>query len=367
MIPEIDTSQRPFVLIWELTQACDLACKHCRADAQTNRHPAELTTEEGKRLLDTIRSFGSKQLLVLSGGDPLRRDDAIELIEYGLAQDLLVTLTPSGTHSLTPDVIERLAASGIRRLALSLDGATARSHDAFRGEPGSFETTIRAAEAARDAGLPIQINTTVCDETVADLPGILDRVEALDAALWSVFFLVPVGRGTVLDSITPDHAERIMEWLVDRTRALEIDIKTTEAPHFRRVMLQAGAASPSDTTTADSIGRRSGIGAGDGFAFISHVGEVFPSGFLPHSVGNVRKDSIVDIYREAPLLQQLRDTDELRGKCGACEFRHVCGGSRSRAWAETGDPLESDPLCPYVPEEYSGPLPGGPISNEGYP
>ena len=355
---DFEPGERPFVLIWELTQACDLACKHCRAEARPERHPDELSTEEGKRLIDDIRSFGPNQLLVLSGGDPLWRDDAVELIEYGLDQGLLVTLTPSGTRSLTPAVVEHLAELGVRRLALSIDGGSARTHDEFRQEAGSFQQTVRAAEAATEVGLPLQINTTGCAETGGELPAIVDLVEELGAVLWSVFFLVPVGRGAVLDQIPPEDAESVMRWLLDVADDRGIGVKTTEAPHYRRVAIQTAAESTStDARPDDAIGRRSGIGAGNGFAFISHTGEVYPSGFLPRSVGNVTDRSIVDIYREAPLLRRLRDPATFRGKCGACEFRHVCGGSRSRAWAVTGDPLASDPLCPYVPEGYTGPMP----------
>lgn len=343
----IDTASRPLVLVWEVTQACTLSCKHCRADAKPDRHPDELTTAEGKTLLDEARAFGESQLVVLSGGDPLARDDLLELVDYGTNQGLLMTLTPSGTDSLTPGVIDDLVAADLRRMALSLDGATAAAHDEFRGEPGSFEQTIAAAEAAREAGLPLQINTTVCRETVSELPAIRELVQDLGAVLWSVFFLVPVGRGRVLSPVSPDRAEAIMEWLVEVQEESGFRIKTTEAPHYRRVAHQYHD---------ESIGR-AGITAGDGFAFVSHVGEVYPSGFLPASAGNVREGSVVDLYRDSTLFTSLRDPDALRGKCGACPFKQVCGGSRSRAHAYTGDPLESDPLCAYVPPEYDGPLP----------
>ncbi|GAB6859985.1 TIGR04053 family radical SAM/SPASM domain-containing protein [Haloplanus litoreus] len=353
----IDTDRRPFVLVWELTRACELTCKHCRADAQPERHPDELTTAEGKALLDEARRFGENQLVVLSGGDPLARDDTVELVEYGAEQGLLMTLTPSGTASLTPERVDALAEAGARRLAVSVDGGSRAAHDEFRGEPGSFDATVRAAEAAREAGLPLQINTTVCAETVGELPAIRDLVADLDAVLWSVFFLVPIGRGAVLDAIDPARAERVMEWLVDVEATADFGIKTTEAPHYRRVALQRRDGEAGDGDAVDAIGRRVGITAGDGFAFVSHVGDVFPSGFLPVSAGNVRETGLVDCYRTADLFTDLRDPDALRGKCGACEFRGVCGGSRSRAYAETGDPLASDPLCAYVPDGYDGPLP----------
>ncbi|ELZ89367.1 TIGR04053 family radical SAM/SPASM domain-containing protein [Haloferax sulfurifontis] len=352
----IDTSRRPFVLVWEVTQACDLACDHCRADATPARHPDELTSAEGTRLLEQAREFGPGQLVVLSGGDPLARPDLVDLVEYGTDLGLRMTLTPSGTSSLTPETVADLADAGVRRMALSLDGATAASHDAFRGEDGSFEQTVAAARAAREAGLPLQINTTVCAETVAELPALCDLVADLGAVLWSVFFLVPVGRGRVLDPISPERAERVMEWLTEVSEDAPFGVKTTEAPHYRRVAIQR-RRDASDAPPTDGIGRRLGITAGDGFAFVSHTGELFPSGFLPASAGNVRDGGLVERYRESDLFRSLRDRDALGGKCGACEFRHVCGGSRSRAYAHTGDPLASDPLCAYVPAEYDGPMP----------
>ncbi len=338
----MDTSRRPVVLIWELTQACDLTCDHCRADAQPARHPDELTTREGKRLLDDAREFGKGQLVVLSGGDPLKRDDVYELVAYGDEIGLNVTMTPSGTTNLTTENTERLADAGLRRMAVSIDGASAESHDDFRGESGSFTETLRAAEDARDAGVPLQVNTTVCERTVDELPEIAELVDELGAVLWSVFFLVPVGRGAFLDSVTPERAERVLEWLHGVSDQHSFAVKTTEAPHYRRVGAQTGAGGS----------RRGGVTAGDGFVFVSHTGEVYPSGFLPVSAGNVRDESVVDIYRDSDLFRRLRDKDALKGKCGACDYRALCGGSRSRAYATTGDPLGSDPLCAYVPDGY---------------
>jgi radical SAM protein len=360
----VDTSERPFVLVWECTQACELACKHCRADAEEQRHPDELTTTEAKELLDDARRFGEGQIVVLSGGDPLVREDLVELVEYGTEVGLRMTLTPSGTSSLTDERVATLADAGLRRMALSLDGASPTAHDEFRQESGSFEETVRAARRARDVGLPLQINTTVCRKTVGELPAIRDLVADLGAVLWSVFFLVPVGRGRVLDPIEPQEAETVMSWLCEVSEAASFGVKTTEAPHYRRVALQSRDESGGTSQAGggpggqpDDIGRRGGITAGDGFAFVSHVGEIFPSGFLPDSAGNVREESVVDVYRDAPTFQALRDPDALGGKCGACEFRTVCGGSRSRAFAYTGDPLAADPLCAYRPPSYDGAMP----------
>jgi radical SAM protein len=364
---DLDTDRRPFVLVWEVTQACDLACDHCRADATPERHPRELSTEEGKALLDEAGRFGADgddQLVVLSGGDPMKRPDIPELVRYGTNAGCRMTLTPSGTDGLDREMLAILHGRGLQRLALSLDGGDATSHDAFRGEAGSFEQTVRAAEHARELGLPLQINTTVCAETVDQLPAIRELVRDLGAVLWSVFFLVPVGRGAALNSIPPERAERVMEWLHDVNDDAPFAVKTTEAPFYRRVGLQRlrDSARPEGGAVPDIPGsgmdRRLGVVAGDGFAFVSHVGEVYPSGFLPESAGNVRDESVVEVYRESDLFRRLRDRDALSGKCGVCEFRAVCGGSRSRAYAHTGDPLASDPLCSYVPEGYDGPVPG---------
>mgnify|MGYP002761530988 CR=1 FL=1 len=351
----IDTDERPFVLIWEVTQACELACDHCRASADPRRHPEELTTAEGKELLDAASRFGDGQLVVLSGGDPMKRGDLVELVRYGTERGLRMTLTPSGTEALSPESIDALADAGLRRMALSVDAPEA-AHDQFRGETGSFRRTREAAEAAHDAGVPVQINTTVCRSTVETLPAVRELVADLGAVLWSVFFLVPVGRGQLLEGLSPERAESVLAWLHEVSESAPFGVKTTEAPSYRRVALQRKGTA-TEAPESDEIGRRGGILAGDGFAFVSHTGELYPSGFLPKSAGNVTAADLVSLYRDAELFRWLRDRDRLRGKCGACEFRHVCGGSRSRAYAASGDPLASDPLCGYVPEGYDGPMP----------
>jgi len=283
-----------------VTQACDLACKHCRAETQPECHPHERTTTEGKRLLDEAHRFGDGQLVVLSGGDPLYRNDTLELVEYGLDHGLRMTLTPSGTASLTPDRIQAVADAGLRRMALSIDGGSAATHDAFRKETGSFDQTVTAARAAREAGLPLQINTTVCAETADELPEIRELVADLGAVLWSVFCLVPVRRGQILDPISPDRAEHVMEWLVSVSSGESFGVKTTEAPHYRWVALQqerstTGGDGARVGPPPDGIGCRTDITAGDGFAFVSHTGDVYPSGFLSEAAGNVRQHDLVDI------------------------------------------------------------------------
>jgi radical SAM protein with 4Fe4S-binding SPASM domain len=350
-----DTSERPLVLIWEVTQACDLACDHCRADAKPGRHPDELTTAEGRALLDEAREFGEGQLVVLSGGDPLKRPDLVDLVDYGTDQGLRMSLTPSGTASLTRERVEALADAGLSRMALSIDGASPEAHDGFRGEEGSFVDTLRAARDAERAGVGLQVNTTVCADTVGELPGIRDLLSRLGVDRWSVFFLVPVGRGRLLDPVTPERADGVMDWLHEVRDEERFDVKTTEAPQFRRVGMERAGVSPDGAG-----GGRPSVLAGDGFAFVSHVGEVYPSGFLPKSAGNVRDESVVDRYRDSDLFSTLRDRSNLRGKCGACEYRDRCGGSRSRAYAHSGDPFGSDPLCPYVPDGWDAGATGGP-------
>ncbi|MFB6353569.1 MAG: radical SAM protein [Halobacteriales archaeon] len=337
-----DLDRTPLVLTWEVTQACDLTCDHCRADAQPDRDPAELSTAEGKALLDDIAGFGRPPpILVFSGGDPLKRPDLFELIEHATSLGLPTAVTPAPTPLLDRTAIERFAEAGVRRMALSLDGATAGAHDAFRGEDGSFETIRRAAADANDVGLSLQINTTVTAETVDDLPAIADLVEAVGAVMWEVFFLVPVGRGEALEQLSPAESERVMEWLYRRQRDAPFRVITVEAPHYRRVAMRVEAA---ESGRAVSVGSTR---AGHGFLFVSHAGEVYPSGFLPERVGSVREDDVVSLYRESRALEALRDPDRFEGACGACLYRNLCGGSRSRAFATTGDPLASDPLCPY--------------------
>lgn len=380
---DVDVAKQPVVLVWEVTQACGLACDHCRAEADPDRHPDELSTAEGEALLEEAAAFGDSQLVVLSGGDPLVREDIEHLVRYGADLGLRMTLTPSGTDSLTRERVAGLRDAGLERMALSLDGARPQTHDLFRGEDASFEATLRAAQYARDVGLPVQINTTVCQSTFRELPDLRHVVADLDATLWSVFFLVPVGRGAALDPVSPERADRIMDWLHELQRETEYAIKTTEAPQYRRVALEneRAAAAAADPAAADGgaveagsnrgesgadesggppssvAGRRGGIRAGAGFVFVSHVGEIYPSGFLPKTVGNVREYSLIERYRESDLFRSLRDPDQFKGKCGACEYRNVCGGSRSRAYATMDDPLASDPLCPHVPDDWDGALP----------
>ena len=357
----IDFSERPYIAIWEVTQACDLACVHCRACAQPGRSPFELSTEEGKRLIDEIAGM-KVPVFVLTGGDPIKRPDLFELIEYAGRVGVRVSLTPSATPLLTREVVHRLKQAGLARLALSLDGSNKEVHDAFRGMSGSFQRTMDAIEWANEAGLPVQINTTFSKRNVDDFDQIAALMEKKKITLWSVFFLVPTGRGKLDDLLSAAEFEEIFAKLHALSARASFHIKTTEAQHYRRYLLQrqveekrsgSRPASHSPEKMQDTIGRAPrGLNDGKGFVFISHTGEVFPSGFLPFSGGNVRKNSLSHIYRESAIFRQLRDPDQLGGKCGACEFRHICGGSRARAFAMTGDPLAEEPCCAYIPRSY---------------
>ena len=367
-LADVDFDRAPFVVIWETTQACDLACRHCRACAVPHRDPRELSTDEAKGLIDTICRFG-RPLFVLTGGDPLKRPDAVEIVRYGVDAGLRVALTPSGTPLMTPQVIQELHDVGMSRLAVSLDGATAAQHDGFRGVAGSFDWTIRMLEAARAIGLSTQINTTISRHNVHDLENLIALMTRLGIALWSVFFIVPVGRARPDDLATADEFEAVFNRLYDLSKTAPFDIKSTAAPHYRRVIMQRQVAERRAGTRdqgaapltagvgfslGDGIGRAAkGVNEGDGFVFVSHRGDIYPSGFLPKSAGNVRTDDLVDVYRNHELFRALRDRDRLKGKCGVCDFRTVCGGSRSRAYAMTGDPLEADPLCAYVPPAWA--------------
>jgi radical SAM protein len=355
----IDFNERPFIAIWEVTQACDLACVHCRASAQPDRHPEELSTDEGKALIDQIADM-QVPVFVLTGGDPIKRPDLFDLIGYACSRRVRVSLTPSATPLLTREIVVRLKEAGLARLAVSMDGASADTHDAFRGMSGSFARTLDAVRWTNEIGLPTQINTTFSRRNIGEIDQIVALVENLGITLWSVFFLVPTGRGKLNDLLSADEFEQVFTRIYQLSRAASFDIKTTEAQHFRRFVLQqrvaerkAGLQGASSEKVEDSIGRAPrGLNDGKGFVFVSHRGEVFPSGFLPLPAGNIREQPLCTIYRESPLFLGLRDTTKLEGKCGACEFKEICGGSRARSYALTGNAHGQEPCCSYNPKGY---------------
>lgn len=386
-VPEVrhlhyDLDERPFLVLFETTRACDLACSHCRAEAQSEPDPLELTTAEVTGVLDDLAGTGSpRPIVVLTGGDPFKRADLTGLIAHGSASGLAMAVSPSGTPLATEANLVAVRAAGAGAVSFSLDAPDADTHDAFRGVPGSFELTVDACRAARRVGLRLQVNSTITAATVDTLPEMARLVRELGAGLWSVFFLVSTGRGRQLGALGPDEIEDVLHLLADASASMAL--KTTEAPQFRRVLHQravAGPANPAgergplyyrlhdrlmavlDETAGLSPyrpvhgndptrSRRAplAVGDGSGVVFVSHVGDVFPSGFLPLPVGNVRDPPLPAIYRNSPVLRALRDRDRLGGKCGRCEFRQSCGGSRSQAFAATGDPMAEDPNCSYRP------------------
>jgi len=349
-----DFSEAPFLVIWETTQACDLACKHCRASAQPSRDAGELTTDEAKELLRQVKRLGDP-LLVFTGGDPLKRDDLLELLAYSVALGLRTTVTPSATPLLTAEAVRSFKDCGVARMAISIDGPDALTHDEFRQVSGSFQTSINALDAARARGLETQINTTVTRGNMERLSEIAALVAESGARLWSVFFLVVTGRAQIEDDLTADEYEQVFEFLYDTSLTAPFDIKTTEAQHYRRYTAQRRKRDGATFGFAHgggvppAIARQAGINDGKGFVFVSHKGEIYPSGFLSITAGNVRNIELGDAYRNAPLFRSLRDSSQLDGKCGECGYKNLCGGSRSRAYALTGDYLASDPRCAHVP------------------
>ncbi|MGO8996792.1 MAG: radical SAM protein [Polyangiaceae bacterium] len=343
MIARFLYENAPTRVYWEITRACALACRHCRAEATPCADPRELDHAAGLKLLRSLAAADPKPHLVLTGGDPLERSDLFELIAAARALGLQVSVSPSATPRLTADVIAKLKDAGVDAISLSIDGSTPSRHDGIRQISGTFERTLVAAARARDVALPFQVNTLVSAETCPDMPEIEALVRAIGAARWSLFFLVTVGRGTVLQPIGAEEADRLLVWLAERAKVRPGPVfTTTEAPFFRRVVAQVGGAPPGH-------GHAGGIRDGNGVMFIGHDGEVYPSGFLPVSAGNAKIENPLAIYRGSPLFRALREVDNFHGRCGRCEYREACGGSRARAWAATGDVLGEDPLCTHQP------------------
>lgn len=384
---------QPRLVAWETTRACNLACVHCRAEAQYHPDPRQLTTAEGFRLLDEIASFSSP-IIILTGGEPLLRPDIFEVAAYGASKGLRMVMSPCGT-SLTPQIVQKLKDSGVVRLSISLDGSTPEVHDTFRGTPGAFEGTLRGMRYCVEAGLSFQVNTTVTKRNVDDLPRMLETVLAVGAISWHPFMLVPTGRGKALrdEEVSPEQYETILEWVERKSHEHSIIMKPTCAPHYVRIMKQAAVAarregrssgeaerpaphgsqaSPQHPAAHAHGGRPHGDGqglhsvtrgcmAGDGFCFVSHIGDVNGCGFLPVLAGSVREKPFPEIYQFSQHFQLLREYDKLEGKCGRCEYRVKCGGCRARALAETGNYLSEEPYCVYEPLQDAKMAPAGSI------
>lgn len=366
----IDFDRRPILVFWETTGACELACRHCRASATSAGLPDELTTEEGFALIDSVAAFGRPApILVLTGGDCMRRADLFDLIGHAKAAGLPVALAPSVTPSLTPEMIQRFAGTGISAVSISLDAAVAETHDGIRGIPGHHAKTLATIRALADAGLTVQVNTTVMRANLDQLADVAAEIHAAGANIWEVFFLVHVGRGVATDAVTPVEHEHVCHFLYEASQYGMV-VRTVEAPFFRRVAAQrlAGAEVPAvgpyqhlltrlrqrlGEPTHPIAARSAATRDGKGLLFVAADGEVYPAGFLPLRLGNVRQQSISRIYRDHPVLRDIRAA-RFTGRCGRCGYAQLCGGSRARAFAASGDPLGEDPACPFVPAEEAG-------------
>ena len=348
-----DFSRNPMLVYWEMTQACGLACKHCRAEAMPTPHPFELSTRESRQFLNQLIDFGAPlPHLILTGGDPLRRQDLYSLIDHACGIGLEVSITPSATPELTNNAITKLKEHGIQSLGLSLDGSCAEKHDAIRAIPGTFDRTMEAARHAGRLGIPIQVNTLVAEETAADLPAIYELLRtSFPVMRWSLFFLISVGRGKALNEVSPVEGECIMNWVLDLVPHAPFAVKTTEAPSYRRLAIEKmrAASMPAPEIKNTSVYKGFQIRDGHGIVFVSSFGDIYPSGFLPLRCGNVRKNSLVEVYRNSEIFRALHSPERFHGKCGVCEYSHICGGSRARAFAHSVDAFGSDPFCPYEP------------------
>src|SRR5215469_7070850 len=348
-----DFSRNPLLVYWEVTQACGLACKHCRAAARPRSDHLELTPAEGCALLTQLLAFGNPlPHVIFTGGDPLSCNDIYSLIDMAREIGLEVSITPSATPQLTNPAISKLKRHDIQSLGLSIDGSCAARHDAIRGIAGTFDRTMEAARQAGRIGMPIQVNTLVSRETADDLPAIYELLQASFPVMrWSLFFLISVGRGKALNEVSPQEGEKIMDWVLDLVPTAPFAVKTTEAPSYRRIAIERmqRAGQPLPEMKKAFIYQGFQIRDGHGIVFVSHIGEIFPSGFLPLRCGTVRRDSLVDVYRNSEIFCALHSPERFHGKCSECEYSHICGGSRARAFAHTGDVLGSDPFCPYEP------------------
>ncbi len=350
MMEGYDFDDRPFLVFWEITRACALACSHCRAAAQSQRHPDELDHEQARKLVHQLAEW-KPPMLILTGGDPLMRRDVVDLVKEATDLGLHIGLSPAATNRLVQADFAALKAAGVQRMSLSLDGATRETHDAFRGIEGTFERTMIAIQKAHDVGLDLQINTTLTRSNMKEYEPFKSLMFELKPAMWSVFLLIPTGRAGISELPDAQDLEHVFEDMSDLIGNAPFAVKTTEGHHFRRVVMQRKGAKEGKKRP----GMRSplGIRDGRGVMFISHTGEVSPSGFLPMVCGNVKDTHPSEIYRKHPLFVSLRDNDALGGKCGVCEFRSVCGGSRSRAYGVHGDPFAEDTSCVYIPKKWN--------------
>ena len=365
----MDFSSKPVLVFWETTKACMLACRHCRASAIHTQLPGELTTDEGRMLIDQIASFGGPApVVVFTGGDPLMRGDIFELLEYAKRAGLKFAVSPAVTGLLTREKLEKLRDAGVTSISVSLDGACSGTHDGIRTVDGTFDCTLEVMRDAVDIGLGIQVNTTVMKRNIGELARIFHLIKGIGIRTWEVFFLIKVGRGAELEELDPAAYESSCNFLYDASKYGMV-VRTVEAPFMRRVakMREGGlywadkrytalhdelVALEGEPTFSSTISPR-GTLDGDGIVFVGYDGAVYPGGFLPERVGNVREGNIVQLYRENPIMRDIRER-RMEGKCGGCGYRAACGGSRARAYAACGNPLASDPACMLVAADSIG-------------
>jgi AdoMet-dependent heme synthase len=346
--PLRDYTQTPLNVYWEMTQACALACRHCRAEAVPSPYPRQLNFDESVRFLRQIPEFGEPPPhLILTGGDPLQRADLYELIDVAHALGIAVSITPAATPGFTREALVRLKEHAVEGLGLSLDGSTSEHHDAIRGVPGTFDRTMQAMRWAAELEMPLQVNTLVAAETAHDMPAIYELLKSFAVARWSLFFLISVGRGKVLQPLSPQAGEDLMTWIYDTSRVAPFVVATTEAPSYRRVALERMRTEgmTGQEIKQSAAYRGFGIRDGNGIVFVSSTGDICPAGFLPLAAGNVRKDRVADVYRNSTVFKSLHDPTQFQGRCGSCEYHSLCGGSRARAFEAAGNPLASDPFC----------------------
>lgn len=345
--------EAPRLVAWETTGACNLSCTFCRAEAKTEPDPYELETQEVERLVDQIAEFSSP-IFIITGGEPMMRDDVYEIADYASGRGLRPVMSPNGTL-LDAESARRMLDSGIRRVSVSIDGPSARVHDSIRGTPGAFDDLVEGLRYAEEEGLEFQINTTVTRDNVDLLPDIHDTAVELGAAAWDVFMLVPTGRGTLEDEVGPARYEQVLNWIFEKSLESKVPVKVTCGPQYERIKRTRGGGpetSPGQPGVNHGRGDSGTPGClgGKGFCFVSRRGEVYPCGYLPISAGNVRERHFMEIYRDSELFNELRDVDSLSGKCGDCGFREVCGGCRARAYGSSGDYMAEEPFCLYRPK-----------------
>lgn len=341
------------LVAWETTRNCNLSCVHCRASATSGPYSDELDTQAAHKLLDQIAEV-AHPIIILTGGEPLLRDDIFDIAAYGNAKGMRMVMSPNGTL-VTLEIAEKMAASGIQRLSVSLDGANAESHDRFRGVEGAYDGALRGIRNAKTAGIEFQINTTITKTNLDQIPKILELAESLGAVAHHIFLLVPTGRGKYIvdQEIDAREYEQTLNWFYDQRDKTSLQLKATCAPHYYRILRQRAKAD-GKTVTFESHGLDAvtrGCLAGTGFCFVSHRGIVQPCGFLDLNCGDVTRQPFGEIWRNSKHFQKLRDFGKLKDKCGYCEYRRVCGGCRARAYEATGDYLAAEPLCEYQPAQ----------------